>query len=335
MRISGHIPAWFVTDACVKICRLACRSPATCPVVPGSARPCVLIGALVLVARARRRDRGHGVGRAWRSGRRSRRVRRARRRPIRSRASPRSPRWSVSANRLRPRRRTVATAPSPTSVGRSSPRTSRSRAPTSSAAPPTPPSVGTNWRAIAPVRSRRRCTATPGRRTRCHACSTPAVRRSTGTTRRSRTPPARCRCRSSSARCVTRRAAVKLAEEADREKVHFHELVDTLQAAIPARDREVDRTRERARPREVLVVALAVDRGRREHADHEPVDPQPERDGRRGSRAPIARPASPCRSSTSPRTTSTRARPPACGVTSRSRSRSSRPAASTSPTAVS
>ncbi len=42
---------------------------------------------------------------------------------------------------------------------------------------------------------------------------------------------------------VTRRAAVKLAEEADREKVHFHALVDTLQAAIPARDREVDRTR--------------------------------------------------------------------------------------------
>jgi hypothetical protein len=41
---------------------------------------------------------------------------------------------------------------------------------------------------------------------------------------------------------VTRRAALKLSEEADREKVHLHELVTSLQASMPAHDREVDRT---------------------------------------------------------------------------------------------
>ena len=41
---------------------------------------------------------------------------------------------------------------------------------------------------------------------------------------------------------VTRRAAVKLAEEADRQKARFHELVKTLQASLPGRDRDVDRT---------------------------------------------------------------------------------------------
>src|SRR4051812_35413047 len=42
---------------------------------------------------------------------------------------------------------------------------------------------------------------------------------------------------------VTRRAAVKLADEANQQKLRFHELVTSLQASIPDRDREVDRTR--------------------------------------------------------------------------------------------
>jgi hypothetical protein len=41
---------------------------------------------------------------------------------------------------------------------------------------------------------------------------------------------------------VTRRAAVKLSEEADRQKLHYHQLVATLQESLPERDREVDRT---------------------------------------------------------------------------------------------
>jgi hypothetical protein len=41
---------------------------------------------------------------------------------------------------------------------------------------------------------------------------------------------------------VTKRAAARLAAEADRQKAQFHEQVNTLQNALPARDREVDRT---------------------------------------------------------------------------------------------
>ena len=110
---------------------------------------------------------------------------------------------------------------------------------------------------IAPVRSRRRCTATPGRRTPCHACSTPAVRRSTGTTRRSRTPPARCRCRSSSVRWSRAGAAVKLVEEADREKVHFH-----VGRSTPCRRRS-RRVRARGRPHAQACVGARRKFGRR------------------------------------------------------------------------
>ena len=41
---------------------------------------------------------------------------------------------------------------------------------------------------------------------------------------------------------VTRRAAVRLAAEADRQKLQFHELVGSLQDAIPGRRRDVERT---------------------------------------------------------------------------------------------
>jgi hypothetical protein len=41
---------------------------------------------------------------------------------------------------------------------------------------------------------------------------------------------------------VTRRAAVKLSEEADRQKLRFHEQVISLTASLPEHDRDVDRT---------------------------------------------------------------------------------------------